>query len=844
MLQIKTSDFTGGDPRQGYILRLFRFRKIKNLEITLPPDGIILLDGRSGIGKTSILEAISFVLHDDAGNTCYPRDERSSKKKHDSTWVQLIFPNGLTISRQRRPNLLCVQDKDVNLMDDSAQCYINRIMGSFSNWLVGGYIRQGELCGFFSMSSDEKLDLLQQIETFDEESGTMVNGEMFTKRFNTNTGHISVTTKRLQEIDIQVKVHSEMYLRLYNQCTEEVRSSRLWTPEEISDLLKKYQVSTFNELLPKVRNDCYSKCQLIRSEISKAQIQVAKNKENKKQRIRLEDLLKKNEDELIIFVNDNPESIDQYEKELIDVNEQISLAKRTERRCRLLTIKTDIQRRLDLIPDEISKYTWSDLDKFDKILSGLTLEQIDEQLKEIVVAKDYQQKLVMYQRYQNALTQMNNYQQQLESYPKESVRDQIDDITKKMLMLTLQQKKLTCPKCSASLQLNDGKLDCMDVVLEDIEGISLNELNIQKSKYQQIESRYQQRDHVEKSLISAQEQLLSLNSVDLPSKPKLADFPNLDSYIPPLIEAKKGRESLPINIEYERKKLTSAQERARLIRDIEPITKELNSLACGENQLIEVKSLEAKRSEITLKLNELRSQATKRSSLLATKGQLLDQLKNYPRKGINKLEKKIEKFQSELDAIVKESEKFEKDINTQIQLNQLVEIYKQHQNCQVNQQELTRELMAFQKIKASLITAEYIRLDTILNGINKTIAKILNILFSETISVTIHSLRQLKTDDRIKPQINCQIIYDGSECSKISELSGGEKIRVSIALAVAFSRYSNVPFLLLDESLSTLDAVTKELTIKILRKRLHKKLIVTVNHDTTAGVYDSVMQLS
>ena len=178
-----------------------------------------------------------------------------------------------------------------------------------------------------------------------------------------------------------------------------------------------------------------------------------------------------------------------------------------------------------------------------------------------------------------------------------------------------------------------------------------------------------------------------------------------------------------------------------------------------------------------------------------------------------------------------------------LQVGQLVELYNQHNQYHQTHQELNQRLMALQKIRATLITAEYIILDTVLSELNRIIGDVLDILFIEPISVTIRSLRQLKTDDRIKPQINCQIIHDGAECSKITELSGGQQIRVSLALAIAFSRFNNVPFLMLDESLSTLDVVAKESAIKMLRYYFPNKLVIAVNHDTTVGVYDSVISL-
>jgi len=334
--------------------------------------------------------------------------------------------------------------------------------------------------------------------------------------------------------------------------------------------------------------------------------------------------------------------------------------------------------------------------------------------------------------------------------------------------------------------------------------------------------------------------------IDTPPKPKLIDFTfNIDMTINQLNESKRLRSSLPpglTNTKDEREKLNHTQERNRLKADIVSISKELDNLVGNESKEINTKVLELNRDKVSLKLSELRTKNTRRATLLATKEQLVIQLKNYPHKDASGLD--IQKLETELESIMTDSNILEKDINAQIQLGQLSELYNQHSQYNTLHQDSIKRLMALQKIKSTLITAEYIILDTVLTEINNTIADVLDILFVNPISVTIRTLRQLKTDDRIKPQINCQIISEGSECSSIMGLSGGERIKVSLALAIAFSKFSDAPFFILDESLSTLDAVTKESTIKMLRHYLPNKLIMTVNHDTTVGVYNSVISLS
>src|SRR5690625_4974351 len=157
-----------GDTYTNGCMRLYmeNFRHIPQLSLDLPMNGVILIDGPSGIGKTTLLDAVSFVLYDKLGNSCYHRGDRNVRKKHKSTLVDLTLSlNGFNINiyRQRRSNLLRVTTDTGVLLDDVAQSYIDRLFGPYNTWLVGCMIKQERPSGFFTMNSQEKLALLQQL---------------------------------------------------------------------------------------------------------------------------------------------------------------------------------------------------------------------------------------------------------------------------------------------------------------------------------------------------------------------------------------------------------------------------------------------------------------------------------------------------------------------------------------------------------------------------------------------------------------------------------------------------------------------------------------------------------
>ena len=870
-----------------FLLRFSNFRRIENLSVTIPENGIILLDGQTGIGKTTLLEAISFVLYDNAGNTCYNRKDRSSKKKHDPTWVELTlpyassstgrmrFPPGLVIYRQRRPTLLRVIGEGIALEDGKnpgpAQGFLDRLFGPYSTWRVGGYIRQESVCEFFTMSPSDKLNLLQQLslpDRFDPVTGRIISGpEQFETLLMRTVEKIITVTEQVREAEMQTKISTEMYMRLYNQCAASLQGKTAWTADDLQLHFSRYN-EVYSEgnlsqdlvrLLSKVRSATVSRSQVLQSQISEEQMRIARMREGLKQRRQLEitknHLLKELE-----ILPDVKEEIAALERSVSEIIEQIALAQRSERRSQLLAAKAEIQRRLDLIPNESSKYTLQELDSFDRLLSGLTPEQSDEQIKEANLTKEYLAKLALYNRRQAMVTQITGLESQLAAYPMASLSEEIEAIGKKIWSLSLQEKKLVCPKCSSALYLNGGQLT--EMTQSELPQGNLLELNRQKTDYQRQESMFQQRGHLDRQLVQLKSELASfdgahdLSSFSPQSKPRLTHLNphQLETLIGELQRTKTLWMQVPtgINTSDERRKISSAQERTRLNRDIESISKEIEMVPVSGSPA-EVHSLENRRREASNRIHQLRQQEIKRSTLQGQIEQLNTQILNLrsgrSSPGVSDEEEEepdesvLEALKKELDILTSESQALEVAIGAQIQFSQLGDLMRQHSKCEQIYRQLYQRQAALYRIKATLITAEYIILDTFLSHINQSLAEVIEPMFSEPISISLRSLRQLKTDDRIKPQINYEIVIGGAECSNINELSGGERSRISLALAIVFSSFNNAPFLLLDESLSTLNASIKEATMKVIRHYLGEKLVIAVNHDTTTGVYDSVIRL-
>lgn len=820
-----------------YTLKLSRFKKFESLTLQIPSTGIILLDGKNGVGKTTLFEAITFAMYDNAGNSCYPRKDRNSKKKLEPTSVELSFPNGLVIHRQRRPNLLRVSGPGIELMDEVAQGYINRIYGPYNAWLAGGYLEQEKPCAFFSMSAAEKLDFLQELSLMDRQGFS--GPEQFEAYLNKVATRYNEMTQQWKEIEFQMKLNYEMYMRLYNNMPGSYREFTPWTDDRVDRL---------SELLSQTKNETVVKTQGLQNSLSELRLQLLRFSEYTLQKERLE----KSRDELEKAVSEiqSTENLGSLEEDLSSVHQQIELAKRTQRHIQLMTVKTELQKRLSLISTEKSSMTLTEVENYERLLKGPSVEEYDRQLKKLFTAKEYYTKFGLYQKRESLQSQLQGLKRTLETYPQKSFQNEIDEISKKIWATSMREKKLVCPKCTCDLYLNNGQLTPLEIH-ECLPQNHLQELQQTKVRYQQEETRYRQREQIEQQIQLITQQLEQFDAIhsnklqgfDVSQKPDfVATIPQIDHLIEQMRLQKEKREHVPVfEPDLERKRINDEFERSRLQKDISLIDSELSGLNAQKSTNEDVTLLETQKSRLIAEIETLRKIEMTRVAKKATLQQILNQLNSLQK--VEAPTMTVQSLEDELQRTVQEGQRKELEITAQIYLTEMSKLYRQYETQQKNYQEVSLKLGSLQKIRSCLVTAEYIVLDNVLSQINTSIAEVLDQLFVEPVSVTLRSMKQLKSEDRIKPEINCEIVVDGVECGNIREVSGGERSRICLAMIIAFSSYSNIPFVFLDEALSALDVSSKESTINTIRKHLQNKLVIAVNHDTTKGVYDSVIAL-
>lgn len=146
-----------------YSIQITNFRGISNKTVTLPRNGLLLLDGPSGSGKSTFLASLRWLLYGKVRNIA-PRDRplvRSTVKLTCLKDDQVLF----TIERRTRAKQLTFtkESDDIRLIGDGAQSSIDRLFGMEEDSKLLSWILQKSEPAFAQMTSTQKLETLERI---------------------------------------------------------------------------------------------------------------------------------------------------------------------------------------------------------------------------------------------------------------------------------------------------------------------------------------------------------------------------------------------------------------------------------------------------------------------------------------------------------------------------------------------------------------------------------------------------------------------------------------------------------------------------------------------------------
>jgi len=185
-------------------LVLKNFRHHRNKVIEFPAQGVVLLSGVSGIGKSTIFTALEFVLYGKVRKvSSFGESKTSVQLFYEGTGLSHLCTNGriperAVITRSKDPNLLQLQlDQGLIYQDEQAQALINAIFGTEEVFLASSYLRQGEKSQLLEGKSLDKLSLMESLA---------FHGDDISKYKELISKHLLSTEKRLLQLQGSLQV--------------------------------------------------------------------------------------------------------------------------------------------------------------------------------------------------------------------------------------------------------------------------------------------------------------------------------------------------------------------------------------------------------------------------------------------------------------------------------------------------------------------------------------------------------------------------------------------------------------------------------------------------------------
>lgn len=159
-----------------------------------------------------------------------------------------------------------------------------------------------------------------------------------------------------------------------------------------------------------------------------------------------------------------------------------------------------------------------------------------------------------------------------------------------------------------------------------------------------------------------------------------------------------------------------------------------------------------------------------------------------------------------------------------------------------NNETLNRiKLRNHELFKNKIEEAENLSIQSCIELLNQCVQKYIHLFFTdEPLLLKINTFRETKKNK--KPYISISIDYKGCSTT-VNNLSGGEQSRVNIAFILAFAEIYQFPFIMLDESVSSLDQHTTSCIIDALHDHFPNTLILLIAHQVVKGQFNKIINI-
>ena len=761
-------------------LSLTNFRCWEEKELSIPHTGICLINGKSGKGKSTILNSILYCI------TGKLKNISTINKKY--TKVKLAIDN-MTITRTRGPNRLIVEKEENTYEDDQAQAVIDKLFGSeFSNT---SYIDQDNINSFVFLSPSEKIEFLEKLllSQHDIESIKVNIKDAISK---TKLDHVSEESKitTLSSLLKNMTYTPENDLFISTIGTDKIKT----TPSNIDKLLEK--VKNNLEISTKNAKTLLSKIKRLEDE----KLLFTKTIEKKKMlEFRLQEL-----SQFIIPDKDNLSSLIK-QKELYLTNK-------------------------DLLKQKECK------DKYDTLLEKNKKEIDSLQTTLLSLSIPDKKRIAILNKAKDLLSTLCRLEKDLEiDYDDQVILDESACIEKYKKDLSDRDKSYQCPSCSKHLKIHNNQLIQLDKETntkskqELLSLIQSSEQIVHTHKKNKI--LYEKREKEYNELFDLFETMKVDNDPDEIDKELVLLEKNNILYE----ETYKKIQS----IENDRL-LSQYKKDLEKYHDLKPIDEKLDTkIIKTEDEYLSLLDTIAKISEqlsqYNTALHKIQSIEKEIESLPPTPDKDYDSLFTSEKDKLQTYEEKSVHYKTYIDQLIewnrihKDNVKY-KEIETSISTSQ------------TQKENLSDRMRCLVKLKEHVKNAERKCISDFIDSLNDHASLYIEQFFpDEDIKVDLKTIQESKTGKE-KISLNFEINYK-QMVGDLSYLSGGEKDRVNLAFTLAFSELVNNRILLLDECISSLDAETTNVVLENLKEKYKGKLVLLVSHQANIGFFDSVVNI-
>jgi exonuclease SbcC len=825
-----------------YKLSLKNFKCFSNYSVDIDKEAIILFDGPSGIGKSSLIQAFLFAITGE-GKKLFKQGTKSltvELEKIQKTGEN-IENKQFKIIRKKGPESLCVYDGDKCYEDDEAQVKINNYFGK--NFINTSVIKQKGENSFLSSSSKDKMTFLQSL---------LFSNSTIEKQKDRVNEMIKVCKDEMNNLSVKKNTLEEVLKNLISRMSKEVISENSST-----DKYSKYTDLSVEECDRKIKSR-QDKIQYQQKKLQKTINLLQEQQQLKSGYSNDEIKYRQLHSRLSIFEEQRQEVLNK-EKE---IKEKFSESSYEE-------LLSDIS-----VVRNMIKYIKQQIKCMDT--QRVLLEQVSKSLLQIEKEGEKGDENIDESKYNDYCDKRDLLKKKKEVSKKLSECDYDDDeiINKKDIVKELKQflekaelykSSLKCPHCKNSVRLNNSVLEKLETVSDDFTKGKIQE---KQKDLKQVEQELEKLEHYKKlhnhysnEEESINKKLESYNHISIEKVSELSDIINKIEEMKTTRRDLKKRKTVLIE---EQKRIRDFSHE-QLKQDYILLQKYKNLIEDNKNEKdMSLDKYESKLSELLVLQKEQEKVKDNLDVLNDKKRTFLKEIKSIGvsietcNEKLSILEDKLEEVDESIVTYEEEISQLRENDKQSEWTNQIniLNIQKLNVEYDNDRKRLEKEIESvferykqFEKdcvnyniISEGIEHSESLLLAKFIDTINHNLSIHLDVFFEEPMHVQIKTFKESKSNKE-KPVINMEIFYKGNE-TDLSNLSGGEYDRLNLALTLTFNCISNSPVLILDESLASINQELSTEIIMHLKETISHKLVWMTQHQAVKGMFDKVFQIS